>query len=183
MARTKKQFELRQAVAFPTIMPYLLEGEDAPEILGEFNGIIDSKYKRNSKLKILNLREVEGSNILVGSSSLITPIINSIVYPRYRTARPEEVETTLQEGDPVKIRGNHYIDYGLVLDFSGNNHDLALEVFKQFPKEMRDFDRLPAVMIGYGLRNSNKGDYGVAPVYQEGTDLRTAKILAQPTKC
>ena len=175
-----KKYELEQAVT-SRVISYLLAGEDTPEILEKFNGIIDSKYKRNPKLKVLNLREIEGRKILTGSSPLITPIINSIVSPGYRTARPEEVETTLQGGDPVRIRGNYYVNYGLVLDFSGSNHDLAIKLFKQLPKEIRDFDRLPALMIGYGLRNSDKGNYGVAPVYQEGTELRTAKIFVQPS--
>ena len=176
--KTRKEFELRPVVR---VTPYLLEGKDSPEILGEINGVIDSKYKRNPALKVLNLFTIEEIPILVGSNSLISPVINEVFAPKYRVALPEEVETTLQEEDPVRIKRYYYVDYGLVLDFSENNHDLAVEVFSQLPKELRDFDRLPALMVSYGLRNSSKGDYGVAPVYQEGTELRTAKILVQPT--
>lgn len=40
---------------------------------------------------------------------------------------------------------------------------------------------MPAIVVGYGLTNSDVGRYGVAPTYQEGTQLRTAKILSQKT--
>ena len=31
------------------------------------------------------------------------------------------------------------------------------------------------------MRNSDNGNYGVSPLYQEGTELRTAKILSKET--
>lgn len=132
-------------------------------------------------MQVLKLRDINGTPTIVGSNTLVLPIVSQVVGPDYRPIRPEELETTLQEGDPLNIRGNHYIDTGLVLDFSGKNHELARKLFERLPKKLKDFDRLPAVLVGYGLENSKFGDYGVIPVYQEGTELRTAKILTEPT--
>lgn len=180
--KVQRIFNLKSRVVAPTVIPYTLEGEDIPAVLDETNSVIDSKFKGNPNLRILNLRNINGDKVLVGSNSLILPIIQ-IAVPSYRPARPEEIETTLQEGDPVRIKGNHYVDYSIAIDFSGRDHDLAVEIFKQLPKELRDLGRLPALMVGYGLRNSKVGRYGVAPKYQEGTELRTAKILAESTNC
>ncbi len=181
-ARRTKEIELRKAVSEPRVAPYLMEGEDAPETFDRINKVIDSKYGGNPKLKVLQLTEGQGGlQRIVGSSPLILPIVAQVISPKYGLARPEEVETTLQDGDTLGIEGNHYVDYGLVLDFSGNNHALAVETFNSLPKSLRELERFPAVMIGYGLRNSKKGSYGVKPVYQKGTELRTANILSQPT--
>src|SRR3989344_3975728 len=100
--KTRKKFELRPVVNVVTVNPYLLEGKDSPEILGEINGVIDSKYNGNLNLKVLNLVTMEEIPRLVGSNSLIAPVINEVfAQMNYRVALPEEVETTLQEGDPV----------------------------------------------------------------------------------
>jgi len=175
----QRTFNLTLKEIVPTVRPYTLEGEDAPEILRAFNARVDSDYNGNPFLKVLKLREIEGIKVLVGSNPLILPVVQEVL-PSFRIARPEQIEMTLREGDPVKIGGNHYVDYGIVMDFSGKDHDLAVEVFNQIPKEQRDLDRLPALMVGYGLKNSSAGLYGVAPVYQDGTELRIAKILAKP---
>ena len=175
---TQTKFRLEPRRIVPTILPYLIEGKDAPIILEGINGLIDLEYKGNPNLKILNLIENEGRAVVAGSSPLILPIVNRVVSPDFRVMRPEGIERTLQEEDPVKIEGNYYVDYGPILDFSGNNHDSAIEFYAQLPKNLKDFNRLPAVIVGYGLANSEKGRYGVCPTYIEGTELRTAKILA-----
>ena len=181
MTKTKqKKFELKPVVVKPSVFPFVVEGSDMPEVLRAINGVVDSKYKGNSNLKVLELKRVNGVDRIVGSNSWVRPVIDEVL-PQYRGMKPEEVETTLREGDSLSIKGNHYVDYGVVLDFSGNNHELAVEVFGKLPKELRDLDRLPAVMLDYGLVNSSKGSYGVAPVYREGTELRTEKILSQCT--
>ena len=38
------------------------------------------------------------------------------------------------------IQNNFIVDYGLALDFSGNNHDLALDFFQNVPLDLRDLD-------------------------------------------
>jgi len=174
---------LEPAVPELTVMPYLFQGDEAQERLDEINNVIDSEFNGNTNLKVLSLRNVNGLPTVVGSNSLISPVVSQVIGPEgYRTIFPEELETTLGEGDPIRVRGKFYVDAGLVLDFSGKNHDLARNIFDRLPDDFRELDRLPAVMVGYGLVNSDIGSYGVAPTFVEGTtDLRTAKILAQPT--
>jgi len=164
-----------------TIIPHTFRGEHLKEALGKINDLIDSKFKGNTKLKVLTIKEINGTPTIIGSNSLISPVVNQVIGQEgYRTIQPEELETTLQEGDPVGVSGNFYVDTGIVLDFSGQNHELARHLFEQLPEgELRDLDRLPAIMIGYGLANSDIGSYGVALTYQDGTELRTAKILDQ----
>ena len=151
-----------------------------PEVLRAYNGMVDSKFNGNSLLKVLELREEGGEKRLVGSNSFVHPILYRVL-PEFRAAKPEEVEMTLADGDSLGIKGRHYVNSGAVLDFSGNNHELAVRFFEQLPKELRDIDRLPAVMIGYDLINCKVGDYGVAPKYVKGTELRTAKMLLNPS--
>ena len=144
----RRQFELRPMV---TVIPWVPEGKDAPEILAEVNRNIDSKYGRNPDLKVLKLISVNGIQRIVGSCPLIKPIFNKIIAPQFGVMRPEEVETTLQEGDTIQVNKRYHIDYGLVLDFSGRHHELAIGVFGTLPEELRDFDRLPAIMINYSF--------------------------------
>ncbi|MBS3088541.1 hypothetical protein J4402_02055 [Candidatus Pacearchaeota archaeon] len=181
MKKTKSQIGLEPAIPQLTVTPYILKGKNALATLKEINNVIDSKYNGNDNLKVLRSGEINEVPTTFGSNPLILPVVNQIIAPEFRIIKPEELERTLQEGDPIRIQGNHYVDMGLVLDFSGNNHELAVQTFEGLPKELRDFDRLPAVMIGYGLRNTKFGDYGVMPKFQRGTELRTAKILAEPT--
>lgn len=171
-----RKFDLKPITVIPTVVPYLLNGEDAPAILEEYNRLVDSKFKGNPKLKVLKLIDIDEAPTIIGSNPLILPVVQQIV-TGFRVAKPEEIETTLQEKDPIRIRGNHYVDYGITLDFTGANHDLAIKFFRTLPKELRELDRLPALIVGYGLKNSDIGKYGVIPKYQEGTEFRTAKIL------
>jgi hypothetical protein len=178
---TQTHFNLSPRIIVQTVDPYLIEGEDAPAILDEVNGVIDSEFGGNKVLKVLSLGD-DGRREVVGSSSLILPVVNRVVSPQFRVMRPERLERTLREGDPVGVKRNqHYVNYGIFLDFSGRNHNLALEFHEQLPEELRDIDRLPALVVGYGLANSERGDYGVCPAFIEGTELRTAKVLAGET--
>ena len=52
----KRQFTLQPAIQRPTVIPYRLEGKDAPAIQKHINGIVDSQYNGNSNLKVLGLR-------------------------------------------------------------------------------------------------------------------------------
>src|SRR3989344_2659735 len=104
MTKTRriKKIELRRAVAEPRVVPYLMEGENAPEIFERINGVIDSKYDGNPILKILRLiNGGDGLQRIVGSGPLIFPVVSEVISPRYRIARPEEVETTHQDGDTL----------------------------------------------------------------------------------
>ena len=60
-----------------------------------------------------------------------------------------------------------------------HNHDLAVDLFDQLSQEFQEFDRLPAVVLGYGIKHFDKGTFGVGLTYMDGTEIRTDSILAQ----
>src|SRR3989344_5900613 len=127
MVKTNK-YALEPLVKQPSIVPYMLLGERAPQFLNDFNRLIDRKYNGNPNLKVLNLQEIDNIPTITGSNPPILPLVQHLV-PERRIARPEDIQRTLNDGDTIGIRGNYYIDFGLSLDFSGNNHDLALDFF------------------------------------------------------
>ena len=56
---------------------------------------------------------------------------------------------------------------------------MALNFYEQLPKELQCFDGLPAVVVGYGLKNLESGNYRLGLVRTEATQVRPAKILAE----
>lgn len=85
---------------------------------------------------------------------------------------PEEAQLLIKQKLPEKKKADY--DLGLVLDFSGQNHGLALKLWGALPKELKDIDRLPAVALGLQLR---KSEDELIFTYGESSQLRTAKIL------
>jgi len=165
------------AIKQPSIIPYLVAGPNAPEFVKECESVIDSEFDKNTHLKVLKLREINGVQTMIGSNSLILPVVQRVA-PNYRTGRPEDIQKTLNDGDTLSIKGNHYVDMGVVLDFTGRHHEMALDFYNQLPKELQDFERLPAVVVGYGLKNFNEGNYSLGLIMNDGTQVRPAKILA-----
>ena len=182
---TPRKFNLEPR-SVEKVYPYVIEGKDAPAIFGELERLIKLDFNDNPNLKVLKM--VNG--VLRGSSPLILPLVNQVVSPHFSVMKPERVEQSLQEGDPIGITGSHNVYYGIVLDFSGRDNPLALEFHRQLPQELgfiyslpncRDLNlnSLPALITGYGLTNSKIGPYGVCPTFIEGTTrLRKAQILA-----
>lgn len=170
-------YSFPSAIKQPSIIPHVINGESAPAFLEEFNAFVDSAFKGNTNLKVLKLRTANEVPIVVGSNSLVSPVVQRVA-PNYRTGRPEDLQKTLNDGDTLSIRGNYYVDLGVVLDFTGRNHEMALDFYSQLPKELRDFDRLPAVVVGYELKNFIEGNYGLGLVRTGSTQVRPAKILA-----
>ena len=159
------------------MVPYFLAGEDALAILEEANGIIRSDFNDSENLQVLNLDEIEGRKILTGSNSLVLPIVQRI-FPERRIGRPEDIQKTLNDGDTIGIEGRHYVDLGVVLDFSGRNHEIARDFYGQLPGELKDLDRMPTVVVGYDLKNFDGGRYNLGLVHQEKTELRHASVLS-----
>lgn len=169
----------RPRTVVPTVFPSMLEGENADEFVRRYNSHVDSQYNGNEKLKIFQVKDIEGVRTAGGSSPLALPIVEEVL-PAYRIARPEEIFThVLREGDGIKMRGNNYIDLGILLDFSGSDGEIARDLFEQLPSEMRDLDRLPAIVIGYGVKNFDKGKNGLGFVFGKKSELRTAEIYAK----
>ena len=94
-----------------------------------------------------------------------------------RAYTPEQAELLLAKKRLPEM-GQVYYDLGLCLDFSGKNHGLAVKLFEQLPTELRNLERLPAVMLGLNpTRAGNDVSFG----YDEHSVMRTARILVEQT--
>jgi hypothetical protein len=175
-----REYSFPAAIKQPSIVPYELSGDDAITFSEDFNRKVDSEYNGNSNLKVLSLTRINKVPIVVGSNSLVLPIVQDLV-PQRRVGEPEDFQRTLNDGDTLSIKGNKYVDMGVVLDFTGRNHEMALDFYQQLPKELQDFNRLPSVVLGYGLKNLDKGNYNLGFTYGEKTQVRPAKVLAGKT--
>ena len=171
-----KEYSLKPAIRQPSVVPYLLNGESAPAILEDYNQLVDSDFQGNSNLKVLELKDVNKTPTIVGSNSLVLPVVQRLI-PGRRIGRPEDLQRTLNDGDTLSIRGNHYVDLGLVLDFSGRNHEMALDFYQQLSKELQGFEGLPAVVVGYDIKNFDRGNYNLGLVRTDKTQVRHSPIL------
>lgn len=97
-----------------------------------------------------------------------------------RVIYPESSEILLAQKRLPEAESVYY-DLGAVIDFSGQNHDLAVDLYNKLPKEQRDLDRFPAVALELMPVKSNIGGYGLSLAPTAHFQLRTAKILSQPT--
>ncbi|MEK6889503.1 MAG: hypothetical protein AABW80_05360 [Nanoarchaeota archaeon] len=174
------KYDFKPAVKQPFVIPYTLQGDNAPRFVEDFNALVKRDYADNPNLKVLNLAEVNKVPTVRGSNSLVLPVVQSLV-PERRVGLPEDIQRTLNDGDTIGIRGNHYVDLGVVLDFSGRHHEMAMDMFGQLPAQLRDVKKLPAVLVKYGLKNFDKGSYGLGLVYNPNTQVRHSPILAKPT--
>ncbi len=93
---------------------------------------------------------------------------------------PEDYELEILAGK-LPEKGLTYRDYGTVLDFTGRNHDLAVHLYEQLPKELQDLGRLPAVVLGLIPRKGDKGNFGLVLNWSEYSQLRSAEILKKKT--
>ena len=178
---TQDRYALEPAIkkpTIPTISPIIIRGPKAPRFLEDFNKIVDKKYCRNKNLKVFVLKKINGIITLINSNPLVLPVVQTLV-PTRRVNRPEDIQKTLNDGDTLGIYGNHCIDFGIVLDFSRQHNELARDLFRQLPGRLRNLDNLPAVVIGYDIRNSSKGDYGLSFTFPKGAELRHSPTLTK----
>jgi hypothetical protein len=91
---------------------------------------------------------------------------------------PEEAQLLIEHG--IITKGT-YEDLGVVLDFSGNNHDLALRLYDRLNKEDQELDRFPAILTGLVTVLHDNSTYGLAlqPSESYPYQMRTAKILSE----
>ena len=141
-----REYVLQPAIKQPSVIPYLIQGESASAFLEDYNRLVDLDFKGNSNLKVLKLEDVRGVPTITGSNTLILPVVQRLL-PSKRIGRPEDLQRTLNDGDTLSIQGKHYVDLGVVLDFTGRNREMALDFYEQLPKELQDFDRLPSVVV------------------------------------
>lgn len=93
-----------------------------------------------------------------------------------RVMFPEDAQLLL-DTDKMPERTTTYKDLGLVMDFSGENHKLALNLYEKLSKEDKDLDKFPAVFVGLKPVKSNPGKYGLTFELMPYSQMRTAKIL------
>jgi hypothetical protein len=127
----------------------------------------------------------EGQPVRYSSTLGISGLNEAALPLGARCAFPEEIERLLVHRK-LPEAGSVYYDTATVLDFSGNNHDLALDFYRRLPENIRrqiesNRDILPALLVNLGLQKSEVGQYGVAPTYAEGrSQFRPAGILNGP---
>jgi len=128
------------------------------------------------------LPEYRGSNGQVTHSNLFRISAINSVAREYgaRVIRPETSEVLFAQGK-LPEAGSVYYDFGAVLDFSGKNHDVAVNFYNQLPQEARELDRLPVVVLELAPVKSAIGKYGLSFESTAFTSLRTAKIISQGT--
>ena len=94
----------------------------------------------------------------------------------WRVMLPEEAQLLL-DLDKMPERDSTYKDLGLTMDFSGKNHELALDIYNRLAQEERDLDRFPAVFTGLVPIRSDFGGYGLLFETTPYAQMRTAKVL------
>ena len=97
-----------------------------------------------------------------------------------RVMLPEESQLFL-ELDKMPEKTISYKDLGLIMDFSAQNHELALHLYNQIDKDNRDLDKFPAIFTGLKPIMSDIGNYRLAFSFMPYSQMRTAKILAHET--
>ena len=175
-------YSLAPAIKQPSIIPYIIQGNDiVPAVLKDIEHIVDTEFRGNKNLKVLKDRNVNKTLIAVGSNTLVLPVVQR-VFSNYRVGRPEDIQKTLNDGDTLSIKGNNYVDMGFALDFTGRHHAMALDFYNQLPPELQKLESFPSVVIGYGLKNLENTSYGLGFTYTpESTQVRPASILSQKT--
>jgi len=128
------------------------------------------------------LPEHKGDNRQVTHSNIFRLFGINSVARRYgaRVVYPETSEVLLAQGK-LPEAGNVYYDLGAVFDFSGENHEVAVDIYNRLPKEMRDLNKFPAVALELFPVKSPVGSYGLSLEPTAFTQLRTAKIISQGT--
>jgi len=97
-----------------------------------------------------------------------------------RVMLPEEAQLLLNL-DKMPERNTSYKDLGLVMDFSGKNHQIALNLYNQLNQGDKDLDKFPAIFVGLEPAKLDIQNYNLAFKLTPYSQIRTAKILASAT--
>jgi hypothetical protein len=150
---------------------------------GKFGTYAVNKIHEKYKGRLDIFKDQGKGKPYAGSSALGISAVDELAKGRgAKVMLPEESEFLLFWGK-MPEKTTSYKDLGVVLDFTGNNHELAMHLYKRLLKEHRDFDLFPAILTGLVTRlNDEIGDYGLALETSDNYPygLTTAKILAKP---
>ena len=83
-----------------------------------------------------------------------------------RVMYPEECELLISQG---RLPGQGNVNHNLagVLDFSGRHHSLAVRLYKQLPQDLQDLDRLPALLVGLGVRKQEREGFSLEFTFKD----------------
>jgi hypothetical protein len=104
----------RPLIEVPKVVPTIsfLTGDAGEEILREYKGRAEKDFGGAKVLNVLNYKD----GVVRGSNPFAAALIGQIVRDAgLHIATPVDIQKTLDMGDSLGIRGNHYVDMGLVL--------------------------------------------------------------------
>ena len=163
-----------------------LEGNFGEEIFNEAREIALGKYNSAPSL----LTPFYQGGVVRGSNPFYAVLVNEVLRNNklnLHTATPAEIERTLSLGDVLGIKGNYYVDTGLVLrspqDSYAPNDPLAKDLTNQLEKGLGKQLKLPVMIpLKYlDLKNDNN-KYGLGLVLREDAEIVHSPILRESGK-
>lgn len=176
----QKNFEFPSRIKVPQVIPHFLEGNDAEAFLDEYNGIVEKDYNNNENLKVLSLGNINNIPTIIGSNTFAAVLVNKILENQgLRVATLSDIERTLEDGDTLNIKGNYYVDLGVVLRSRGDpNKYLAGNIESQV-KNIGINLSSPLVIPAYSMRlvNDKDSNYKLAFELKENAEIIEAQQL------
>jgi len=140
------------------------------DITKRVNGRFKGTYAEIPSRAIVKGDYVQHSNAYTG------PAIFSVAQDLgVRTMRPEEAQILFKQGR-IPNQGSTYQDTALALNFSGLNHDMAMDLYQRLPQELRSLDKMPGVLIDLELERADIQP-GVRYLFTANSELRTTPII------
>lgn len=180
----KPIFEGKPIFELPKVVPIVgfLTDSYGEDIFREAQDRARTKYRNAGSLQFAQYKR----GVVKGSNPFYAVLIDEITREgsqRLRTATPADIERTLRAGDVLKIKGNHYIDTGLVLrsetDSYNPNDPLSRDLFAQLKKRQGRKLKL-SVMIplcDLDLRLDPNNQYGLGFTLREDAEIIHAPVL------
>ena len=158
---------------------------------GTLNGFLAQEERRTEILAKLNERfahtpaalpaYANARTVICASNPYIIAAYNSVGAEfGTRMILPHELEQVIAAGKWE--REKYYVDTGVVLDFSGRNHALALDVYEQLPRDRKALDALPYLITHLGLEKANAHQGfpdALRFLLREQTHVLSAPVLAR----
>ena len=157
---------------------------------GTLNGFLAQEERRTEILAKLNERfahtpaalpaYANARTVICASNPYIIAAYNSVGAEfGTRMILPHELEQVIAAGKWE--REKYYVDTGVVLDFSGRNHALALDVYEQLPRDRKALDALPYLITHLGLERADVRQgfpHALRFLINAQTRLLSASVLA-----
>src|SRR3990167_2323622 len=162
-----------------------LEGKFGEEIFNEARARAFEKYNSAPSL----LTPFYQGGVVRGSNPFYAVLVNEVLRNNklnLHTATPAEIERTLSLGDVLGIKGNYYVDTGLVLrspqDSYAPNDPLAKDLAAQIEHRLGKQLELSVMPLnGFDLKNDNN-KYGLGLVLREDAEIVHSPILRESGK-